>query len=309
MHTLRSITTVFTINASGMDAGSVLYVMVTISAALAIAFYINSPIKKYKSKIKTYAIFICGPDPLPNPEDKNLRGFHYINLLKNKSKKQIWKQYVIYKNEFPTMDEVNQFDGIILTGSKYDAHNTEIKWIKKLKKIIKYIYYYQKHTKLLGICFGHQILANALNGKSSRNTKTDWEIGTRSIIPNDTFFKYFTDEKYPKLKSMLKEHNYSLNVNEMHRDVVTILPNNAVLLMHSEYTECEMYYIGNNVLGFQGHPEFPKNYLKDVINKYIKCDKELIKCFGGIKFINECEETLEINVNTEIWKYILQKWM
>eukprot|EP01083_Nonionella_stella_P228931 810882_1 len=25
--------------------------------------------KQYKSKIKTYAIFICGPDPLPNPDD------------------------------------------------------------------------------------------------------------------------------------------------------------------------------------------------------------------------------------------------
>eukprot|EP01084_Bolivina_argentea_P197540 338509_1 len=269
----------------------------------------KNKIHEYKSKTKTYAILICGPDTLPNAQYNNLRGFQYTNFLKDESKQQIWKQYAVYKNQFPTMNEIDKFDGIIFTGSKHDAHNAGIQWIRKLKQMIKYVYYYQKHTKLLGICFGHQILANALNGKSNRNTQTEWELGTRSMIPNNAFFKYFNDKKYPQLKSMLKQNNYSFKVHEMHRDVVTKLPENAMLLMHSEYTDCEMYCIDNNVLGFQGHPEFPINYLKDIINEYIKCDKELIKCFGGIKFINKSEETLKIDVDTEIWKYLLQKWI
>jgi len=54
--------------------------------------------------------------------------------------------------------------GIIIVGSKESVYDEAIDWIKVLLDFIRMIYKDFKHIKLLGVCFGSQAIAKALDG-------------------------------------------------------------------------------------------------------------------------------------------------
>ena len=67
-------------------------------------------------------------------------------------------------DDFPT--HYTDIDCIIITGSRYDAHQQTpwmIKILKEIKKLINH-----KSIKIVGICFGHQLLS-FLHGYSARS--------------------------------------------------------------------------------------------------------------------------------------------
>ena len=51
-----------------------------------------------------------------------------------------------------------------------------------------------------------------------------------------------------------------------HQDQVTRLPENATLIATSEFCPNAAYHIGDQVLCFQGHPEFIHDYTRDLLN-------------------------------------------
>jgi GMP synthase-like glutamine amidotransferase len=69
--------------------------------------------------------------------------------------------YNVVDGNYPADDE--QFDAYLVTGSKADSFGTD-PWIQTLKTYL--LDRYQRGDKLLGICFGHQLLALLLGGKS-----------------------------------------------------------------------------------------------------------------------------------------------
>jgi len=54
--------------------------------------------------------------------------------------------------------------------------------------------------KLIGICFGHQIIARAFGAKTEKNEK-GWEVGTRDIDLTHTAKQLFTRVKLVSLHS------------------------------------------------------------------------------------------------------------
>ena len=80
---------------------------------------------------------------------------------------------------FPT--NLSEFDAYVITGSKYSAYE-DLPWIRNLKHVVSQIHS-TTTSKILGICFGHQILAEALGGKVSKNPK-GWEVGHTTIQLN-----------------------------------------------------------------------------------------------------------------------------
>ena len=173
------------------------------------------------------------------------------------------------ENKFPTHKELLNLSGIAITGSIADSFDDKTEWVINLRKLIKKIMNDSicSHIKLIGICFGHQVIAHSLKGGKSyinplkTNIHDNWEIGTREIILNENFKKVFPKFDPTKL---------SLNVIEHHRDAVISIPDNAMLLASSEWTKNELYAIDDRVLSFQGHPEFTPFVIKELANINMK---------------------------------------
>ena len=78
-----------------------------------------------------------------------------------------FRHYRIQEGEFPS--NLNECDAYLITGSKTGVYDNE-PWLEPLAQWIKHAYTHK--AKLLGICFGHQMLAHCLGGHASQRHKT-----------------------------------------------------------------------------------------------------------------------------------------
>lgn len=67
------------------------------------------------------------------------------------------KTFACLDGHFPSKAQLKDFDGFVITGSKFSAYDPD-PWIKQLFGSIKEIR--ESKKKLLGICFGHQVIAS-----------------------------------------------------------------------------------------------------------------------------------------------------
>jgi GMP synthase-like glutamine amidotransferase len=74
-------------------------------------------------------------------------------------------------------DENAKTDGILFSGSAHSASEDK-KWILQTKSFIRELY--RKRRKMVGICFGHQIIAESLGGSVKRSSK-GWGVGVQSV--------------------------------------------------------------------------------------------------------------------------------
>ena len=105
---------------------------------------------------------------------------------------------------------------------------------------------------MIGICFGHQMIAHTLGGETTKNPG-GWGIGvsTTEIVNQPHWMQ-------PPLA------NVALLVS--HQDQVMALPDNAQLIAANPFCPNASFAIANHVLTFQGHPEFTKSYSKQLMN-------------------------------------------
>ncbi|KAG0582537.1 hypothetical protein M758_3G066700 [Ceratodon purpureus] len=174
----------------------------------------------------------------------------FITMLSDPG--EIWDEYFVVDGQFPSLEELQKYDGFVVTGSRHDAHADE-EWIERLCGVLQRIHEMKK--KSLCVCFGHQVVSRALGGKTGR-ASVGWEVGLRDVCLTDAFFsKSYGAGMPPKLK-----------VLEVHRDQVSEIPPGAELLASSERTGVEMFSVGEHVLAIQGHPEFYDDVVVDLLD-------------------------------------------
>lgn len=154
-------------------------------------------------------------------------------------------------DELPGTDAVS---GVIITGShamvtdRRDWSERVARWLPDLVK---------SGVPVLGICYGHQLLAHALGGKVADNPRGR-EFGSRRInlLPaaaDDPLLGGF----FPAIGAQL-----------CHTQSVVHLPASAVRLAWSEQEPYQAYRIGNRAWGVQFHPEFSEQAMKAYIREH-----------------------------------------
>jgi hypothetical protein len=82
---------------------------------------------------------------------------------------------VVTAQEYPKLEDV---DGILITGSKYNSFDND-PWILKLVEFTTEVLK-QWRVRLIGVCFGHQIIGRAMGVKVDRSDK-GWETSVVAV--------------------------------------------------------------------------------------------------------------------------------
>ena len=181
--------------------------------------------------------------------------------------------FTVIDGQYP--DSMRDYDGFLITGSRFSAYDSET-WIAKLMAYVKELYRARK--PLVGICFGHQLIAQALEGATER-AKQGWGIGAR------TSRLYYR----PQWMKTLPEKN-EFTLLHSHQDQVTKLPKHAALLAGNSFCPNAMYQLGETILTFQGHPEFTKQYCLGLMGmRKEQLGQELYQ--EGVKSLNQSVDT------------------
>ncbi|KAJ8764758.1 hypothetical protein K2173_009156 [Erythroxylum novogranatense] len=196
---------------------------------------------------KRYAVLLCAEDS--EYVQKKYGGYFGVFLGMLSEADEMWDVYRVAFGEFPRDDVIESYDGFVITGSCNDAHGND-PWICKLIILLKKLDAMKK--KILGICFGHQILGRALGGKTGRAI-SGWDIGVTTIHFTST--KMFSSLKIPTPMSVI----------ECHQDEIRELPPRAEVVAWSDKTGIEIFRCGNHIMGIQGHPEYNKDILHHLI--------------------------------------------
>ncbi len=142
-------------------------------------------------------------------------------------------------------------DYFIITGSPRSVYE-ESHWMLNLENFI--VGASEKRIPILGICFGHQLIAKALGGKVGLNP-AGWELGS-----------YYVEQSSAGVESLLFNGiSNPFYAHESHQDVVTVLPTSAVELAQNNKGN-QAFQVGENIFGVQFHPEFSHA----VIKKYVE---------------------------------------
>ncbi|KAI4344335.1 hypothetical protein L6164_011573 [Bauhinia variegata] len=172
-----------------------------------------------------------------------------------------WDLFRVYEGDFPDFNDLHKYDGFVIGGSSSDAFGNDY-WILRLCFLVQTLDAMQK--KLLGLCFGHQVICRALGGRVGR-AYTGWDIGIREV-------SLVKDVGGCRCLEDIDERPASLSVIEIHQDEVLEVPMGAQVIAFSEKTGVEMFAIGDHILGIQGHPEYTKDILSSIIDRLLNMD-------------------------------------
>jgi GMP synthase-like glutamine amidotransferase len=179
-----------------------------------------------------------------------------------------WDSYRVIAGEFPAAEDLASYDGFVITGSPHDAHGEE-PWVRRLCSLVRTLHAMGK--RVLGVCFGHQVLCRALGGRVGR-ARGGWDIGVRTV----TFTRGLQDRS---LVGFLGELPQSATLVEVHQDEVWEIPPGATVLASSEKTRVEAFAVGELVLGIQGHPEYTTDILHNLIDR-LTAQNDIQVCVG-----------------------------
>ncbi|XBH92311.1 hypothetical protein VPH35_083464 [Triticum aestivum] len=157
-----------------------------------------------------------------------------------------WDMFRAVDGELPDLDDVGRYDGFVISSSPYDAYADEL-WILRLCQLVQEAVAARK--RVLGICFGHQVICRALGGRVGKAKRGGWDIGIREVAIAATLPPW-------RFLDALQDLPQYAKITECHQDEVWEAPLGADVLASSDKTGVEMFCVGDHVLGIQGHPEY-----------------------------------------------------
>ncbi|MEM9434778.1 MAG: type 1 glutamine amidotransferase [Pseudomonadota bacterium] len=150
--------------------------------------------------------------------------------------------YNIVDMQFPS--SVEACDGWLLTGSRHGVYETH-DFIPPLEEFVRAAF--AAGRPMVGICFGHQIIAQAFGGHVEKFSN-GWSLG-------------LTDYEFDALGP--------IRLNAWHQDQVIEAPQGATTIARNDFCQHAALLYGNKALTIQAHPEFNQ----DIMSSYVSARK------------------------------------
>ncbi|KAI9152140.1 putative glutamine amidotransferase-like protein [Paramyrothecium foliicola] len=171
-------------------------------------------------------------------------------------------------HSYPALEDV---DALLLTGSRHTAFHDD-QWIKDLveytRKAIE-----TGRVRILGICFGHQIVARAMGAEVSKNPQ-GWEVAVTKfkLTPKGKEVLGLGDDKdevvrlpWSSMSPFSAAHIQLQSIQQMHTDAVLTVPEGAELLGSNSACSIQGLYSQGRYLTVQGHPEFTDDIITEIL--------------------------------------------
>jgi GMP synthase-like glutamine amidotransferase len=136
------------------------------------------------------------------------------------------------------LPDSRELEAVLITGAAagvYDAFD----WIAPLEDFVRAAYVHK--TPMVGICFGHQLIAQALGG-TVRKSEMGWGIGRHvyQVLPDN---------------GVIEGEEVAMACS--HQDQVVVAPDDALTILSSDFTpHAGLLYANGATLTLQAHPEF-----------------------------------------------------
>jgi GMP synthase (glutamine-hydrolysing) len=196
----------------------------------------------------------------PEPVKKRFGDFEDMILRKSGISAKLSQVYPVYQNK--TLPLLEETAAVIITGSKAMVTDP-LDWSVLVSKWLVAIA--EKGVPVLGICYGHQLIAQTFGGVVDYNRNGE-EIGKIqvSLTGKATFDPLF--KAMPNVFSSFAKHFQS----------VVKLPQDAVLIARNNFEPHHAFSLFGYIWGVQFHPEFTA----DIMRSYIDFDKKRLLCEG-----------------------------
>jgi GMP synthase-like glutamine amidotransferase len=142
----------------------------------------------------------------------------------------------------------DECDAWLCTGSSASVYDAEA-WISDLSAFVREVH--AARVPFVGICFGHQLLAHALGGRTER-APGGWGVGALAMDVTQT-----APWMAPALSSVTLLYS--------HQDQVTELPPGGEVLASAAHCPVAALTVGEDMVGIQAHPEFGADYVRALL--------------------------------------------
>lgn len=144
-----------------------------------------------------------------------------------------FRTWRVAEMDFP--EDVHAADGWLITGSRFGVYEDH-PFLRPLEAFIREAA--AARVPMVGICFGHQIIAQALGGKVEKYPG-GWAIGAQDYTLGD----------------------HKITLNAWHQDQVTELPPGATCLAGNDFCRNAILQYGDEAFTVQPHPEFDDSFI------------------------------------------------
>ena len=155
-----------------------------------------------------------------------------------------WQVFDVPNGDYPARPE--DCDAYLVTGAAAGVYDPD-PWIAELLQFLRAA---RGRSKLVGVCFGHQAMAQAFGGEVIKSPK-GWGIGLHTYGVR------------AQRDWMNPPPAFSLSAS--HQDQVVVVPPDAVVLAGSDFCPNGMLAYGDDAISLQLHPEFAPDYSKALI--------------------------------------------
>lgn len=163
------------------------------------------------------------------------------------------RDYAVVDGELPASP--TECDAWLITGSRHGVYD-DLPWIEPLKAFLRDAR--AAGVPIIGVCFGHQIMAEAFGGRAGKSPK-GWGLGLHEY------------ELAAGAPGWMEGAPERVSLHALHQDQVMSVPEDATRLAASPFCEYAMLSYGDRqapeAISIQAHPEFDEEFMRELIER------------------------------------------